>query len=47
VFHSLPVTFLLQLDSHNFSSEMEKFCSYFLTIEKKIQSIKKQQQDQA
>ena len=40
VFQHLPVTFVLQLDSFYFSSEIEKFSSYFLNIEKALYSVR-------
>ena len=39
-FSVLPVTFVLSLDSHYFSSEIEKFSNYFLAIEKSLHTVR-------
>jgi len=44
-FSSLPVTFVLSLDSHFFANEIEKFCSYFMTIEKSLHAARQELND--
>jgi len=39
-FSVIPVTFVLQLDSVYFSSEIEKFSSYFMYIEKSLHTAR-------